>query len=106
MRRCKGERVPVCLLNECRIVELIAEFPWKDLGPDCARDSIAQCASDVVTGKKETGYHGKICYILVKSVKKENAMHLRSCLVAAWILAWAEYGNRPPAANNLAPRFP
>lgn len=84
MGRCKSERVPVCLLNERRVIELIAEFSWEDLGPDCARNSIAKCASNVIASQKETGHHGKVCCILVKSVKDNKRRELTfmfgSCL--------------------------
>lgn len=82
--RRKGKRVPVCLLNECRVIELIAEFSWEDLGPDCARNSIAKCASNIVASQKETGHHGKVCCVLVKSIgnhkRRALTFMLGSCL--------------------------
>ena len=93
----KGVWVSIGVSGNCCIANSRAELPWKYLGPNGTGNSISQRTPDIITGQEKTGQYSKIYNMLVGVNRKHATYYLRSCLDAAWILAWAGYGNKPPA---------
>lgn len=96
----KGEGISIGALNQCSITQSLVEFPREHLGPNGAGNSVSHGTPNVITGQENTSYHGKVCSMSAEFIEKgiSSILYLRSCFVAAWMLAWAVYGNNPPAA--------
>jgi hypothetical protein len=75
------------------VAEVIVEFFGHDLAPDGAGDGVAESGADVVGCEVDTGYNGDVCMQLAASslffMREGWRGNVRSCWVAAWMLAWA-----------------